>query len=128
MKKDITIGQSFTKEILVDKNQTAVKYGSGLLEVFATPAMIGLMENSASSCIQENLDDGYITLGIEISVKHLKATPIGMTVKAEAEVIKIEDKKISFKVKAWDQDGLIGEGTHDRFIVNSVKFMQKFNR
>ena len=125
MEIDIQIGTKEVMEITVTADDTAARYGSGLIEVFATPAMIGLMESTAQSSIQKFLPEGYITLGIEVNVQHLKATPVGMKVKCEAVIADTDGKKITLDVKAWDEQGLIGSGTHVRFIVEAKKFMEK---
>jgi predicted thioesterase len=121
LKEDLT----FTVETIVDSNKTASFYGSGSLDVYATPAMIALMENAAMNCVQEELPEGFGTVGIEISVKHSKATPLGMKVRAEATLEKIDRKKLFFKVEAYDERGKIGEGSHVRYIINSEEFMNR---
>jgi predicted thioesterase len=115
----------FTKELTVGNNDTASFYGSGSLEVYATPAMIALMENAAMSCVQKELPEGFTTVGIDVSVKHMKATPVGMKVRAEATLEKAEGKKLIFKVEAYDEKSKIGEGVHIRYIVNAQEFMKK---
>ena len=125
MEFNLSIGIKGNKEIRVKTEDTAAYYGSGLIEVFATPAMIGLMENTAQLSVQSFLPKGFITLGTEINVKHLKATPIGMSVKCESKLINIEGKKLFFEVKAWDEKTEIGNGTHTRYIAESQIFMDK---
>jgi fluoroacetyl-CoA thioesterase len=115
-------------EIIVDKNDTASSYGSGNLDVYATPAMTALMENAAMNCVKQDIPDGFTTVGIEINVRHLKATPIGVKVRAEAILDKAEGKKLTFKVAAYDDIGKIGEGIHIRYIVNSEEFIKKIIR
>jgi fluoroacetyl-CoA thioesterase len=119
------IGIEGHSEIIVKIEDTAASYGSGLIEVFATPAMIGLMESTAQLSIQSFLDEGFITLGTEVNIKHLKATPVGMNVRCETKLISIEGKKLVFEVSAFDEVAMIGNGTHSRYIVDAEKFMAK---
>lgn len=119
------IGIEGEKEIIVQTEDTAARYGSGLIEVFATPAMIGLMESTAQQSVQHLLDDGLITLGTEVNIRHLKATPVGMKVNCKSKLIAIEGKKLLFEVNASDETGIIGDGTHSRYIVDAEKFMAK---
>lgn len=125
MECNLKEGISSVTEIKVTEKETAINYGSGDLPVYATPAMIALMENAAKSCVGLHLQYGYTTVGIDINVKHIKATPINMRVKCEATLTKIEGKKLFFHIKAWDEKGQIGEGNHIRYIVNSKEFMEK---
>lgn len=125
MEHRLFIGIEGQLEITVTDKDTAARYGSGLIEVFATPAMIGLMESCAQQSIMPYLPEGFITLGIEINVKHLKATPIGMKVKCHSKLIAIDEKKLTFDIEAHDEKGLIGTAQHIRYIVNAEKFMQK---
>ena len=118
----------FNAELMVNSSNTANFYGSGNLDVYATPAMTALMENAAMNCVAKNLPDGFTTVGIEISVKHLRATPIGVRVRAEALLEKAEGKKLFFKIEAYDDRGKIGEGNHIRYIVNSEEFIKKIIR
>lgn len=115
-------------EIIVVQSDTASSYGSGNLDVYATPAMTALMENAAMNCVNQELPDGFTTVGIEINVRHLKATPVGVKVRAEAILDKVEGKKLIFKVAAYDDMGKIGEGIHLRYIVNSEEFLKKITR
>lgn len=125
MEFNIKEGMSSTTETVVTENDTASKYGSGLLDVLSTPHMVALMENTSKNVVEESLPDGFSTVGIEVSIKHLKATPVGMKVRCEAVLEKIDGKKLIFKVDAWDEKGKIGEGTHVRFIINMEAFMAK---
>lgn len=115
-------------EITVNKSDTASSYGSGNLDVYATPAMTALMENAAMNCVNQELPNGFTTVGIEINVRHLRATPVGVNVRAEAILDKAEGKKLIFKVAAYDDMGKIGEGIHIRYIVNSEEFLKKIIR
>lgn len=123
----LTLNIKGNEELLVDENYTAKTMGSGTLEVFATPAMIALMEKTAWKSVQDHLDEGQGTVGIALDVKHVAATPLGMKVCCESQLIQIDGKKLTFSVKAYDEVGLIGEGTHERFIVMNEKFQNKAN-
>ncbi len=115
-------------ELTVSHTDTATHYGSGLIEVFATPAMVALMEKTAQLSVQEHLPQGYITLGTEINITHVRATPIGMKVFCESKLELADGKKLLFKVTARDEKGLIGEGTHRRHIVEVRKFLEKLKQ
>ena len=116
---------TLTQSMIVTEKDTAMQYGSGLLDVYATPAMIAFMENTAHKSVGQFLPEEETTVGIEISVKHLKATPLGGKVTCESVLMNVDGRKLTFSVKAWDENGIIGEGKHDRFIVNKEKFMLK---
>jgi predicted thioesterase len=119
------IGAKFKVTIKVEEKDTAMAHGSGTLAVLATPRMIALMEESAYKCIDKYLEEGQSSVGTYLDVKHLAATPVGMDVYAESEVIEIDGRRVVFSVKAYDEKGLIGEGKHERFIVFSEKFVAK---
>ena len=118
-------GMTFTSETVVALSNCAVTMGSGDLEVFATPAMVALMENAAMNAVAPYLPEGSTTVGSEISVSHNRPTGIGAVVSATAELFEIEGRKLVFKVVAGDDAGLIGEGTHVRFVVDVERFMSK---
>lgn len=113
------------QQLVVTHELTAARYGSGLIEVYATPAMIALMEKTCQESVQEQLEAGHLTVGTLVNVRHLKATPVGMKVECESELLSQEGRKLTFKVLARDEKGVIGEGLHERFIVNETDFMQK---
>ena len=125
----IEIGMTYTAEKTVTTDMTAKAVGSGGLEVFGTPFMMGLMEYAAMQCVQPELPEGKGTVGVDIASSHLAPTPVGMKVSATAEVtgISANGKMITFKVTASDEDGLIGEGTHTRAIIDNARFLQKCN-
>lgn len=124
---DIEIGAKATYKVMVDKSNTAKTMGSGSLEVFATPSMVAIMEKSSTMAIEKYLDEGSTTVGTALDITHVSATPVGMEVSATAEVIAVNGREISFKVQAFDEVGLIGEGIHKRFIVFAEKFQSKTN-
>ena len=119
------IGAKFKVTIKVTDKDTAKAHGSGTLAVLATPRMIALMEESAYKCIEAYLEEGQSSVGTYLDVKHLSATPVGMDVYAESEIIDLDGRRVVFSVKAYDEKGLIGEGKHERFIVFSEKFVNK---
>lgn len=125
MELNLKEGHYLIKETLVTENETAIKMGSGDLEVYATPAMIALMENTAKSLIITELPDGYTTVGIEMNVQHIKSSPIGARISCKATLTKIDRKKLFFNVEASDNTDVIGKGSHIRYIVNSEDFMAK---
>ncbi len=124
----LKIGIEGYKEQMVDFKDTAAAYGSGLVEVFATPAMIGLMEYTAQHSVQSLLPEGHGTVGTEVNIKHLKATPIGAKVYSKTKLIEIDGKKLIFEVSAYDEQGQIGSGFHTRYIINSERFMEKLKQ
>ncbi len=128
MEFDLKTGITYTAKQTVEQKDTAVQYGSGLVEVFATPAMIALMENAALKTVLPYLGDEHNTVGFEINVRHLKPTPVGMQVECTATLTEFDGKKLVFNVEAKDEEGIIGEGTHIRYIINSKRFMEKLNQ
>lgn len=125
MEFDLKVGLTGEVKEMVTPDNTAKKYGSGSIDVYATPAMIGLMEKASLSSVDALLPEGFSTVGIKLDVKHLAATPIGMEVIAKAQLIEVDGKKLKFTVEAFDGKDKIGEGEHERFIVELVKFMAR---
>ena len=121
----IKVGLKHESQTVVSTTNTANTLGSGDMEVFATPAMIALMENAAMMAVAPHLDEEASTVGIEMATSHIKASPIGASITASAELISAEGRKLSFKVKAWDEQGVIGEGNHTRFVVDRERFLSK---
>ena len=119
------IGIIGTQTIMVTEEKTAKAMGSGELNVFATPAMIALMENTAYKSVAEFLEPGQGTVGTLMNVSHVAATPMGMQITCETKLVEIDRRRFVFEVKASDEKGLIGEGTHERFIVDNAKFMAR---
>lgn len=111
--------------ITVTKELTACALGSGRLEVFATPAMIALMEETAWRSVEPELSEGEGTVGTRMEVSHVSATPVGMEVTCETRLTQVDRKRLVFEVKAYDAAGLIGEGMHERFIVENGRFMDR---
>lgn len=118
-------GKTFTQEITVASPDTAEAYGSGKLPVFATPALVALMENTAVRCLEGMLENGTDTVGIAIDVQHTKATAVGQKVTCKATVTEVDNRRIGFEIEAWDEKGPIGHARHDRFVIYPEKFMSK---
>lgn len=110
---------------VVNERNVARTAGSGDLDVYATPSMIALMENAAKECVRNGLGEGETTVGTEMSVKHVRASGIGARITACAELKTVDGRRLVFEVKAFDGQNEIGFGTHERFIVNSQKFMSR---
>ena len=123
----LTIGLKYTASTTVTEDKTARMMGSGTLDVFATPAMIALMEEAAYKAVTDHLDEGCGSVGTYLDIKHTAATPLGMTVRAEAELCEIDGRRLVFTLKAYDEAGLIGEGRHERFVIQNEKFMARTN-
>jgi predicted thioesterase len=113
------------KEHQVEMSDTAQAYGSGLLQVFATPAMIALMENAAHNSLNEFLPSGWTSVGTTLHIEHCKATPVGATICCESVLELVEGRKLTFGVIAYDQAGTVGKGIHIRCLVEVEKFMEK---
>lgn len=109
----------------VTGGNTALKFGSGKVDVFGTPAMVALMEEASINAVDKKLPEGFATVGIELSIKHIAATPKGMNITASAKLIEIDDKRLVFKVEAFDEVEKIGEGNHQRYIIELDKFKSR---
>ena len=121
----IEAGITNRKEDIVTRENSAAAVGSGLLEVYATPSMIALMEGCCHESVEAELEEGCGTVGISLNVKHMAATPVGMKVYCESELIKVDGRVLTFAVKAYDETEQIGEGTHERCIIYNEKFRKK---
>lgn len=114
-----------TLECKVTDELSAQSMGSGTLRVFATPAMLSLIEECCWRSVETQLEEGQGTVGTLLNVKHLAPTPIGATVRCESELVEVDGRRLSFAVNVFDDAGLIGSGTHERFIINETKFQRK---
>jgi predicted thioesterase len=122
----INEGIVFEETKIVGNTDTAMHYGSGNLEVFATPAMVALMELTALKSVSVLKDQyGFDTVGIEINVKHIKATSLNDTVKCISKLVKVDGRALDFEIEAFDSEGKIGVAIHKRFVIDPVKFMAK---
>ncbi len=113
------------QELIVTQELTAKNMGSGVMDVFATPAMLALMEKTAFTSVAEYLNEGCGSVGTKVDIEHVASSPVGMKITCDSELIEIEGRKLVFKVEAYDEKGLIGKGTHERFIVENKKFQEK---
>jgi predicted thioesterase len=121
----VEIGIKGEVQSFVEKEDTAAEVGSGSLLVYATPCMVAMMEGAACEAIAQGLSENETTVGIELNIQHLAATPVGMEVRAEATVTAVDGKIITFEVEAFDEAGTIGKGTHKRALVNTQRFLDK---
>ena len=122
---EFTVGMQGEVSTEVEREDTAYEVGSGSLLVYATPCMVALMEGAACEAIAEAMPEGKTSVGIELNVSHLAATPVGLNVRATAEVTAVEGSILTFRVEAFDEAGKIGEGTHKRAVVTTQRFLDK---
>lgn len=122
---EITVGMKGEVSSFVEREDTAKEVGSGSLLVYATPCMVALMEGAACEAIEEAMDDSKTSVGTQLNIEHISATPVGLDVRAEATVTAVDGKVITFEVRAFDEAGEIGKGTHKRVIVPTQKFLDK---
>jgi fluoroacetyl-CoA thioesterase len=124
----IVAGLRGSASLVVSEEHTAPSIGSGKVRVLATPVMINLIEAAALAAVEHLLPAGYQSLGTRLDVRHIAATPVGMRVTATAEVLRVDGRTVNFRVEARDERELIGDGTHDRVVVNVAKFDQRVQR
>ncbi len=117
-----------SKEIVVTEDMSADRMGSGLLEVYATPSLIALAEETAWRSVADRLEPGQGTVGTKLDVAHIAATPIGMKVRCETELVEVDRRRLVFKVFVYDEVEKVAEGTHERFIIDSDRFLEKANK
>jgi predicted thioesterase len=127
-KLDLAAGVRGEAELVVREEHTAPRVGSGKVRVLATPVMINLIEAAALAAVEHLLPEGYQSLGTVLNVRHIAATPVGMRIKALATVTSLSERTIHFRVEAHDERELIGDGTHERVVVNVAKFDQRVQR
>ncbi len=125
MTEPLQPGLTGTASAIVTADLTAAALGSGSVDVYSTPAMIALLEAAAIDAVQSHLDDGQTSVGTSLNVKHMSATPVGMAVNATAILKEIDGRRLVFEVSASDEVELIGQGTHERFIVDRARFEQR---
>jgi fluoroacetyl-CoA thioesterase len=125
MKMEIKKGLKGESKVIVKDGNTAMDFGSGNVPVLATPMLIALMEGAAINAVERFLPEGQTTVGTLIECRHLAATPKGMTVTAKAELVEFDNRRLLFKVEAYDEKEKVGEGKHERFIINLNKFLER---
>lgn len=121
----LEIGLKYESRTTVSTANSAKTLGSGDMDVFATPAMVALMENAAMLAVAAELPEGSATVGTQMNTLHIKASPLGAVITASAELTAVDGRKLTFAVKAWDEKGVIGEGEHTRFVVDRARFLSK---
>ncbi len=125
MEIQIPEGVQGVEELVVQFEDTAARYGSGLVEVFATPAMVALMEKTCLNSVLAYLPEGMGTVGVKVNIVHSKATPVGMKVTCRSTLIEVDRRRLVFDLVASDEVGEIGKGRHERFVIDTKKFMEK---
>ena len=123
---NVRIGMTAEKTVTVTPDMTVGHFVAGMPQVYATPMMILHMEMASGSAIARHLPAGFVSVGMDVKIRHLAATPVGHTVRATARVLEIDRKSVVFEVEAWDGDRKIGDGTHRRGVVNVVEFEKRF--
>lgn len=118
-------GLTLTLEAVAEPRESAAAMASGALEVFSTPSLVARFEAACLQAVQPHLSEGSTTVGVEVAVKHLKATPIGQPVRCTATVTAVEGRRIAFTGELWDATGKIGEGTHTRVVVDAAAFLAR---
>lgn len=123
--EEIQVGMKAEVTRLVEERFTAAHVGSGTLKVLATPSMIGFMERASLDLLQRGLPEGQSTVGTLVNVRHLAATPMGQEVRVVAEVIEVDGRRVTLHVEAWDRQEKVGDGTHERFIIDVERFLKR---
>ena len=124
----LPVGLTGTAELVVGEQHTAPRVGSGRIHVLATPVMINLIEAAALAAVEQSLPEEHQSLGTRLDISHIAATPVGMRVRATAEVVRVEGRTVHFRVRAEDERELIGEGTHERVVVNVARFDERVQK
>ncbi|MGM0666130.1 MAG: thioesterase family protein [Bacteroidota bacterium] len=128
MNNNIREGKELELTSVVKDSDTARVYGSGLLDVYSTPAMVAFMEKTSMELVQPMLGEGYGTVGIALDIKHMKAVPVGERIRCISRLSSVEGNKLTFRVKVSCDSGLVGEGIHSRYIIEEKRFLSKINK
>ncbi|MDR2651743.1 MAG: dihydrolipoamide acyltransferase [Prevotellaceae bacterium] len=121
----IKLGITAESEMIVDMDNTAIRIGSGSLPVFSTPSLVALMENAAVKCLNGCFDETQTTVGIALNIEHTKASAVGEKIIAKATLVTVSGRELLFDVEAYDSKGIVGRGSHKRFVIDTEKFMNK---
>lgn len=124
----IETGQKLSQEFSVEEQHTAFHLGSGTVQVLATPMMIAFIENTALKLLDQSLPDGYTSVGTRVDVRHLAPSPLGSEVRVEVLVSQVEDLKVTLQVQVWDGQRLVGDGTHERFVIEVARFLDRVEK
>jgi predicted thioesterase len=122
---ELAVGLTGETEAVVTEADTADRWGSGIVPVYGTPALVGLLEGAAVQALVDHLPPGQTSVGGWIDVRHLAPTPVGMRVRARAELVEVEGRRLVFHIEAWDETEKIGEATHERFVIDQERFVAK---
>lgn len=125
MHDNLVVDLSYEFETTVEQTHSAKAFGSGSIDVLSTPYMIANMESAAFKAVDSKLNEGYTTVGTKVNIDHIAATPIGMKATFKAKLVEISKSRLLFEVEAYDEKEKIGSGTHERYIINIEKFMDK---
>ena len=128
MPSELRVGLIGEATLKVTERETAARLGSGLVDAFATPALVTLTENASVNAIQKCLNADQTSVGVEVNVRHLAATPVGMVVKAKAELVEMDGRRLKFKVEAWDEKEKVCEGSHSRVVVDKSRFSDRLTK
>lgn len=128
MNNNMQEGKELELTSVVKDSDTARVYGSGLLDVYSTPAMVAFMEKTSMELVQPMLGEGYGTVGIALDIKHMKAVPVGERIRCISRLSSVEGNKLTFRVKVSCDSGLVGEGIHSRYIIEEKRFLSKINK
>jgi len=124
----IKAGQKLEQDFVVEEKHTAFHIGSGSVQVLATPIMIAFIEITALKLLNQSLDEGYSSVGTRVDIRHLAPSPLGHHVRVQVVVEQVEGQKVTLQVEVWDGDTLVGSGTHERFVIDVARFLERVQK
>jgi len=124
----IEAGQKLEKEFIVEEKHTASHIGSGSVQVLATPVMIAFIEITGMKLLDQSLEEGYSSVGTRVDIRHLAPSPLGRQVRVQVVVDQVDGQKITLQVEVWDGDTLVGSGTHERFVIDVARFLERVRK